>query len=56
MVNEGLISDRGKRKKRPTNSVAGIALAMDFSENDRFGRNNLDLVQHGLLLGGILRW
>jgi hypothetical protein len=32
------------------------ALAVDYSENGRFGKNGLNLIQHGLVVGISLRW
>jgi hypothetical protein len=32
------------------------ALAVDYSENGRFGRNDLDFVEHGPVMGVKLRW
>jgi hypothetical protein len=41
----------------PLRTVVGYrALAVDYSENGRFGENGLDLVQHGPVLGVSLRW
>ena len=41
----------------PLRTVVGYrALAVDYSENGRFGKNGLDLVQHGPVLGISLRW
>lgn len=41
----------------PLRTVVGYrALAVDYSENGRFGENGLDLVQHGPVLGISLRW
>jgi hypothetical protein len=41
----------------PLRTVVGYrALAVDFSENGRFGRNGLDFVQHGPVMGISFRW
>jgi len=41
----------------PLRTVVGYrALAVDYSENGRFGRNNLDFVQHGPVMGVSFRW
>jgi hypothetical protein len=41
----------------PLRTVVGYrALAVDYSENGRFGKNGLDLVQHGPVMGISLRW
>ena len=41
----------------PLRTVVGYrALAVDYSENGRFGKNGLDLVQHGPVMGVSLRW
>ena len=41
----------------PLRTVVGYrALAVDFSENGRFGKNGLDFVQHGPVMGIIYRW
>jgi hypothetical protein len=32
------------------------ALAVDYSENGRFGKNGLDFIQHGPVMGVSLRW
>jgi len=41
----------------PLRTVVGYrALAVDYSENGRFGKNGLDLVQHGPAMGVSLRW
>jgi hypothetical protein len=32
------------------------ALAVDFSETGKFGKNALDVVQHGPLLGVTFNW
>jgi hypothetical protein len=41
----------------PLHTVIGYrALAVDFSENGRFGKNALDVVQHGPLMGVSFRW
>ena len=41
----------------PLRTVVGYrALAVDYSENGRFGENSFDLVQHGPVLGISLRW
>ena len=32
------------------------ALAVDFSENGRFGKNGVDDVQHGPVMGVRFRW
>lgn len=41
----------------PLRTVMGYrALAVDYSENGRFGKNGLDLVQHGPVMGVSLRW
>lgn len=41
----------------PLRTVVGYrALAVDYSENGRFGKNGLDLVQHGPVIGVRIRW
>jgi hypothetical protein len=41
----------------PWRTVVGYrALAVDYSENGRFGKNGLDLIQHGPVMGISLRW
>jgi hypothetical protein len=41
----------------PLHTVIGYrALAVDFSENGQFGKNALDVVQHGPVLGVTFRW
>jgi hypothetical protein len=41
----------------PLHTVIGYrALAVDFSEDGRFGKNALDVVQHGPLMGVSIRW
>ena len=41
----------------PLHTVIGYrALAVDYSENGRFGRNDLDFVEHGPVMGVKLRW
>ena len=41
----------------PLNLVIGYrALAVDFSENGRFGQNAFDVVQHGPLMGLTFKW
>ena len=41
----------------PLHTVIGYrALAVDYSENGRFGRNNLDFVEHGPVMGVKFRW
>jgi hypothetical protein len=41
----------------PLRTVVGYrALAVDFSENGRFGSNGLDFVQHGPVMGISFRW
>lgn len=41
----------------PFRTVFGYrALAVDYSENGRFGKNGLDVVQHGPLMGVNFRW
>jgi hypothetical protein len=41
----------------PLRTVVGYrALAVDYSENGRVGKNGLDLVQHGPVMGIALRW
>jgi hypothetical protein len=41
----------------PFHTVIGYrALAVDFSENGRFGRNALDFVEHGPVVGVKFRW
>jgi hypothetical protein len=32
------------------------ALAVDYSEDGRFGKNGLDVVQHGPVMGVTLTW
>jgi hypothetical protein len=42
---------------RPLHTVVGYrALAVDYSENGRFGKNELDVVQHGPVMGVSFRW
>jgi hypothetical protein len=41
----------------PLHAVVGYrALAVDFSENGRFGKNGLDVVQHGPVMGVTFNW
>jgi hypothetical protein len=41
----------------PFHTVIGYrALAVDYSENGRFGKNGLDFIQHGPVMGVSLRW
>ena len=41
----------------PLRTVLGYrALAVDYSENSRFGKNALDVVQHGPVMGVSFRW
>jgi hypothetical protein len=41
----------------PLHTVVGYrALAVDFSEDGKFGKNALDVVQHGPLLGVTFNW
>lgn len=41
----------------PLHTVIGYrALAVDYSENGRFGKDGLDLVQHGPVMGVTLNW
>jgi hypothetical protein len=41
----------------PFHTVIGYrALAVDFSENGRFGRNAIDVVEHGPVVGVKFRW
>ena len=41
----------------PLHTVIGYrALAVDYSENGQFGRNDLDFVEHGPVMGVKLRW
>jgi hypothetical protein len=41
----------------PLHTVIGYrALAVDFSENGRFGKNELDVVQHGPVMGVTFKW
>jgi hypothetical protein len=41
----------------PLRTVIGYrALAVDFSENGRFGKNGIDWVEHGPIMGVTLRW
>jgi hypothetical protein len=43
--------------RSPLHLVIGYrALAVDFSENGRFGKNELDVVQHGPLMGITFNW
>jgi hypothetical protein len=42
---------------KPLHTVVGYrALAVDYSENGRFGKNGLDVVQHGPVMGVTLNW
>ena len=42
---------------KPLHTVIGYrALAVDFSENGRFGKSSLDVVQHGPVMGVTLNW
>ena len=42
---------------KPLHTVVGYrALAVDYSENGRFGKNGLDVVQHGPVMGITLTW
>ncbi|HEY6921513.1 MAG TPA: hypothetical protein VI390_07930, partial [Methyloceanibacter sp.] len=41
----------------PFHAVLGYrALAVDFSENGKFGKNGLDFVQLGPIMGATFRW
>ena len=41
----------------PMHTVIGYrALAVDYSENGRYGKNGLDIVQHGPVMGVTLSW
>jgi hypothetical protein len=41
----------------PLHAVLGYrALSVDFSENGKFGKNGIDLVQHGPIMGVTFRW
>jgi hypothetical protein len=41
----------------PLHTVIGYrALAVDYSENGRFGKNQIDFVEHGPLMGVSFRW
>jgi hypothetical protein len=40
----------------PRNMALELPLAVDYSENGRFGKNGLDLIQHGPVMGISLRW
>ena len=41
----------------PLHTVIGYrALAVDFSENGRFGKSSLDVVKHGPVMGVTLNW
>jgi hypothetical protein len=41
----------------PFHAVLGYrALAVDFSENGKFGKNGIDFVQHGPIMGVTFRW
>jgi hypothetical protein len=41
----------------PLHTVIGYrALAVDYSENGRFGKNGLDFVEHGPVMGVKIRW
>lgn len=42
---------------KPLHTVIGYrALAVDYTENGRFGKDGLDVVQHGPVMGVSLRW
>jgi hypothetical protein len=42
---------------KPPHTVIGYrALAVDYSENSRFGKDGLDMVQHGPMMGVSFRW
>lgn len=42
---------------KPMHAVVGYrALAVDYSESGRFGKNGLDVVQHGPVIGASFRW
>jgi hypothetical protein len=32
------------------------ALAVDYSQNSRYGKNSLDFVEHGPIMGVTFRW
>ena len=50
-------SKRGWPGVKPALSVLGYrAVAVDFSEEGRFGKNALDVVQHGPLMGLTFNW
>ena len=41
----------------PFHAVIGYrALSVDFSENGKFGKNGIDMVQHGPIMGVTFRW
>ena len=41
----------------PLHAVIGYrALSVDFSENGKFGKNGIDMVQHGPIMGVTFRW
>ena len=41
----------------PFHAVLGYrALSVDFSENGKFGKNGIDTVQHGPIMGVTFRW
>jgi hypothetical protein len=42
---------------QPLHMVLGYrALAVDYSENGRFGKDGLDFVQHGPVMGVTFNW
>jgi hypothetical protein len=42
---------------KPLYTVVGYrALAVDYSENGRFGKDGLDIVQHGQVMGVTITW
>ncbi|HZJ12278.1 MAG TPA: hypothetical protein VFD26_06460 [Methyloceanibacter sp.] len=42
---------------KPLHTVVGYrALAVDYSEKGRHGKNGLDIVQHGPVMGVTLNW
>jgi len=41
----------------PLHALIGYrALSVDFSENGKFGKNGIDMVQHGPIMGVTFRW
>jgi hypothetical protein len=57
VANCGHLRLRHVPMRAPFHAVLGYrALAVDFSENGKFGKNGIDFVQHGPIMGVTFRW